>query len=585
MSIETTIRRAEVDAQNGRIDRAIEGLRLALRVRPGQPQVIGTLGRLLAQAGRFADAERTLARLVHMAPTVPEHRNNLANVLSAAGRSEEAATEWRRAIELDARFLPAHFGLCEMLVRLGRPGEAIEVANEGLAIAPDFAELAFSRAGALEAAGRVEEAVEAIEDLIAKHPHTPMFAARRLVLLNYLPRSPEHLAEAREAYSGTLPKPASRTPIANPDPDRPLRLGVLSGDLRTHSVAYFVEALLDRPPAGTTLIAFSTSPESLDDERSKRLRESFDIWIGVGPLDDEALARTIREQQVDVLLELSGHFGGNRLPALSSRPAPIVVNAIGYPASTGHPAVDWRLVDSITDPPGSEAACSERLLRVDPCFLCYTPPSSAAVPAVPDQDAPITFGSFNLATKIADPTVRLWSAVLEAMPGTRLLVKSRGLGEDATRARLADRFEQAGVARDRLELVGWTPDLESHLSLYRRVHVALDTTPYSGTTTTCEALWMGVPVVTLPGELHRSRVTASLLAAAGLSDLVASDPADFVRIACEFASDRARLVAHRASARERLEASPLLDRAAYSRRVHAAIRECWKRACAEHGDT
>ncbi|MGA1076745.1 MAG: hypothetical protein ACO307_16690, partial [Ilumatobacteraceae bacterium] len=151
-------------------------------------------------------------------------------------------------------------------------------------------------------------------------------------------------------------------------------------------------------------------------------------------------------------------------------------------------------------------------------------------------------------------------------------------------ARLLDRFEQAGVARDRLDLVGWTPDLESHLSLYHRVHVALDTTPYSGTTTTCEALWMGVPVVTLLGEMHRSRVSASLLAAAGLSDLVASDPSDFVRIARELAGDRARLVAHRVSARARLAASPLLDGEAYSRRVHAAIRQCWKRACAEFGN-
>jgi predicted O-linked N-acetylglucosamine transferase (SPINDLY family) len=584
MSIETTIQRAQLDAQSGRIDRAIDGLRFALRLRPNHPQATGVLGRLLVQAGRLDEAERVLARLVQRAPTVPDYRNNLANVLAAADRPEDAAAEWRRAIDLDANFLPAYFGLCEMLVRLGRPGDALDVAARGLSIAPDFAELAFARVGALEAAGRVDEAADALGRLIEAHPREPMLAARRLVLLNYLPRERAVLTAALADYASGLPKPGSRSPIASPDPDRPLRLGILSGDLRTHSVAYFVEALLRDPPEGTAWVAFSTSPAAAGDELSQRLRRQFDTWIEAGPLDDAALARSIREQRIDVLVELSGHFSGNRLSALSSRPAPVVLTAIGYPASTGHPAIDWRLVDSITDPPGSEGDCRERLLRLDPCFLCYTPPASAPAPSMPEEGDPITFGSFNIATKISEPTVRLWSAVLAVVRKSRLLVKSRGLDEETTRLRLLDRFEQAGVARDRLELVGWTPDLESHLSLYHRVHVALDTTPYSGTTTTCEALWMGVPVVTLLGGMHRSRVSASLLAAAGLSDLVASDPSDFVRIACELAGDRARLVAHRVSARERLAASPLLDGEAYKRRVHAAIRECWKRTCAEYGN-
>ncbi|MGA1046263.1 MAG: tetratricopeptide repeat protein, partial [Phycisphaerales bacterium] len=313
MSIETTIARAELDAKSGRIDRAIDALRLALRLKPNHPQATGVLGRLLVQAGRLDEAERLLARLVQGAPAVPDYRNNLANVLAAADRPEDAAAQWRRAIDLDANFLPAYFGLCEMLVRLGRPGDALEVAARGLSIAPDFAELAF---------------------------------ARRLVLLNYLPRERAVLTEALADYASGLAKPGSRSPIAGPDPDRPLRLGILSGDLRTHSVAYFAEALLRDPPPGTAWVAFSTSPAAAGDELSQRLRRHFDTWIEAGPLDDAALARSIREQRIDVLFELSGHFGGNRLSALSSRPAPGVLTAIGYPASTGHPAIDWRLVDS-----------------------------------------------------------------------------------------------------------------------------------------------------------------------------------------------------------------------------------------------
>ena len=255
------------------------------------------------------------------------------------------------------------------------------------------------------------------------------------------------------------------------------------------------------------------------------------------------------------------------------------MTAIGYPASTGHPAVNWRLVDSVTDPPGSEACCTERLLRLDPCFLCYTPPASAPMPQMPSEDAPIVFGSFNLATKISEDTVRLWASVLESVPESRLLVKSRGLDERATRDRLAARFEIAGVARERLELVGWVPEATDHWSLYRRVHVAIDTVPYSGTTTTCEALWMGVPVVTLPGDLHRSRVSASLLHAAGLPELVAADAAAFVKIARDLAGDRSWLTNFRVEARDRLRGSALLDAKSHADRLHALLRSCFQEAC------
>ena len=296
-------------------------------------------------------------------------------------------------------------------------------------------------------------------------------------------------------------------------------------------------------------------------------------------MDDATLDAAIRMRRIDVLLELSGHTNGGRLRALDRKPAPVIVTAIGYPNTTGHPAVDVRIVDSITDPPGSEACATERLVRIDPCFLCFTPPEDAGTPTLPPVDAPITFGSFNLAAKIAPEAIAMWSAAMAAVPGSRLLLKSRTLVDPGTRQRLVDRLVAGGIAADRVETLAYSPSVADHLALYSRMHVALDTFPYHGATTTCEALWMGVPVVSLAGDRHAARVGASLLAAAGWPELVASTPEEFARLAARLATDRSRLAEFRATARDRLRTSPLLDSAAYAARFHAALRDCWRRHC------
>jgi predicted O-linked N-acetylglucosamine transferase (SPINDLY family) len=293
----------------------------------------------------------------------------------------------------------------------------------------------------------------------------------------------------------------------------------------------------------------------------------------VHALDDAALDALVRRERVDALLELNGHTGDNRLPALARKPAPLLVTAIGYPDTTGVPAIDLRLVDSTTDPPGAEAACTERLLRLDPCFLCYTPPDEAPAPAPPPETAAPTFGSFNNASKLVPRTVALWAKVLRAAPGSRLLLKSIGLEDASIRAAVTRRFAAEGIDASRLELRDARLDRAEHLALYGQVHVALDPTPYNGTTTTCEALWMGVPVVTLPGVRHASRVSASLLGAAGFPQWIAADEATFVRLATGLAADRPALAALRTSMRDTLRASPLLDAPAYARRLFGRLAE------------
>jgi predicted O-linked N-acetylglucosamine transferase (SPINDLY family) len=387
-------------------------------------------------------------------------------------------------------------------------------------------------------------------------------------------------AEHRK-YALGVAAPAAAV-ITDADPDRPLRIGVLSGDLRTHSVGYFAEAFMRNMPAGWTLVAFSTTADRGNDAMTMRFRAMCNSWVDASPLNDAALDAAIREHRIDVLVELSGHTSGGRLTALDRKPAPVIVSAIGYPNTTGHPCIDWRIVDSVTDPAGAEALCTERLARIDPCFLCYTPPADAPIPEMPPADQPVTFGSFNLTSKIRDETIAVWARVLAAVPCSRLLLKSKSIADPTTLGRLQARMQAGGIDPSRIDSIAYTKTVDEHLRLYARVHVALDTMPYNGTTTTCEALWMGVPVVCVEGDRHAARVGASLLRATGCEHLLGSTADEFVDIAVKLAHDRAQLTALRSESRARLLASPLMDSRRYAERFHSALRECYR---AQHART
>ncbi|MCE2881069.1 MAG: hypothetical protein LW636_01725, partial [Planctomycetaceae bacterium] len=391
-----------------------------------------------------------------------------------------------------------------------------------------------------------------------------------LLALNYSSRPADEIAAAHRAYASCVRGPAAAPPRRAAG--GPLRVGVLSGDLRTHSVGYFAEVFLRRAPSEVEWVVFSTAVPDAGDAMMARFRAEASEWVECAFLDDAALDAAIRARQLDVLLELSGHTAGARLAALDRKPAPAIVTAIGYPNTTGHPAVDARIVDSTTDPEGAERLSTERLLRIDPCFLCYTPPADAPAPEMPAADAPFTFGSFNLSTKVGADAVSAWAHAMRAVDGSRLLVKSRTLEGEHAREHFLSRLEQGGIARERVEIVGYTKGVAEHFALYRRVHVALDTMPYNGTTTTCEALWMGVPVLTVVGDRHAARVGASLLRAAGLGAWVAQNTDELAGIAAALARDHGALAAWRRNLREILRSSALLDQAAYHQRFVAALR-------------
>ena len=561
----------------GQRARAVDLVRVHLRLRPRDVEAISLMGVLLQGAGELEESERWLRRAIAMEPRNAAAINNLGVTLSFARRQREAIEQWELATALAPAYPLPWISLAQGYVQCNEAGRGVEAGERAVRLAPEAPAAHANLAFALFQAGRIEEALVASGNAIDRMPSEPRLHSSRLLMMNYLSLPAHEVLEAHRRFGAACPAPR---PAADrdPAPDRPLRLGIVSGDLRDHSVGFFAEALLAHRPSDVAAVAFVTQLCPPGDAAAARLHGMFDRVVDAWPLSDRAVDDAIRGEGIDVLVELSGHSGGNRLTALASKPAPVVISAVGYPNTTGLPAVDWRLVDSVTDPPGAEERCTERLLRLDPCFLCYRPPDLAVEPAMP-PGGPITFGSFNNGAKIGAECAGLWARLLRAVPGSRLLVKTQTLADPAVQSQVRRRLAAAGIGDDRIELLSQSSTRAEHLALYHRVHVALDSVPYNGTTTTCEALWMGVPVVAVRGDRHASRVSASLLSAAGHPEWVAEDADGFVRIAGSLAADPARLSAIRSALRGELLASPLTDAREYGRRFHEAIRACWRGWC------
>lgn len=532
------------------------------------------------QSGGGREAIRILESLVARQPLLSGLRLNLAAALLHDQQVDEAAHHYRQAFELDPGNGAAVLGLVLCANASARSDQALALCVRHRSVQQPWPQLALAEAAALHAQGRVAEQIDRLcRALIASPGHPELYSAL-LLALQYSPMPPAERERAHRQWCQLRP-PISPLPPAAPLPaGRRLRtVGLLSGDLRSHSVGWFAQALFASPAAGPQalrLVVLATHPPQPQDPLQCWFREQAAGWIDAAGLDDLTLAETIRREAIDILIDLSGHTSGARLSLLDHQPAPVILSAIGYPGHPGHPAIQGHLVDALTDPPASLGGSALPRLHLDPCFLCYTPPPEAPPPLLPPVDAPLCFGCFNQPAKISDPTLAVWAEILAALPEAQLLLKGRSLADPAARALLLERAEAFGIAAERLRLEPWQVERQQHLALYQQVHVALDPFPYNGTTTTCEALWMGVPVVALAGDHHGGRVGLSLLTAAGWPELVAPSPQALVATAVGWAQDRPRLERFRQQARDQLQNSVLLDAAGYRRRFEAAMHQLWQ---------
>jgi predicted O-linked N-acetylglucosamine transferase (SPINDLY family) len=603
----------------GRFAEAEASYRRALAIRPDFAEVHSNLGTALREQGRPVEAEASHRRAMELKPEYAGAHNNLGSALQTLGRLSEALASYRRALELTPDYHEAHTNLGNALYLQGRFAEAEASHRRALAIKPDFAEAHSNLGNALffqgrlaEAdashrralqldpnsagahsnlgnglldLGRLAEAEASFRRALALAPDFPNARSNLLLALNYTERlSRAALFEEHRAWSQRheAPLAAQRLPHPNSrDPQRRLRVGYVSPDFRRHSVACFIEPVLARHDRNAFEV-YCYSNVIHPDRVTERLLALADGARSIVGLSDAQAAAQVRADGMDILVDLAGHTARGRLGVFALKPAPVQASYLGYPNTSGLSAIDWRVTDVHADPPGDgDAFHSERLARLPQTFLCYRPPEEAPAvePAPFLQKGYITFGSFNVLPKVTAEVIRVWAQLLERVPGSRLMLKGRGLGGTLARAHLLGAFAQHGIAEDRLTLLPHDGDFRAHLSRYREMDIGLDPFPYNGTTTTCEALWMGVPVVALAGERHAGRVGASILANLGLEELIAKSVEHYLSLAAALAADGARLASLRETMRARVTASPLRDEAGFAHSLEAAYREMWRRWC------
>ena len=564
------------------IDGAIAAFRQALAHEAGMVSALHGLGLALQSRGDVGPAIEALREALKHKPDNNEIVANLGTLLVDGDSVNEGIALLRRAVAGNPNDATSFAKLANALFKIGQLSESIAACEAAIRLKPDLIAAHASMATALSNQGRLAEAAAAYRRVLELDPDDATTFSDLLFLSNYDADLPlETTAERHRAYGRHFETVAvSARAAAARETDRRLRIGYVSADFREHSVSYFAGSLLqahDRSAVEVICYANVQQP----DAATRRLQAQADGWRNIHGLTDDAAAALVADDRIDILVDLAGHTGGNRLGIFARKPAPVQVTYIGYPNSTGLTRMDCRLVDAITDPPGDgDALYTERLVRLPRCFLAYQPPIDA--PAVRPRPSAttgwITFGSFNTLPKINAGTVAAWAAILNGVPGSRMLIKAPSLADAGTRTAYEAMFAGHGVAASRLELVAALKERSEHLDLYNRVDIGLECFPYNGTTTTCEAMWMGAPVVTFRGDRHAGRVGASLLQAVGLGDWVAPSRDGFIALACALAGQPERVATLNRTLRERMQASPLCDMRGLARAVEAAYREMWARA-------
>jgi protein O-GlcNAc transferase len=570
--------------EQGKRDEAIAATRQAIRLNRNHAEAHSNLGSMLQNQAKLEEAVVACRQAIRINPQYAEAHMNLGAVLFEQGRLDEALGATRQAIRLKPTHAEAHSNLGSMLREQGMLDEAVAACRQAIRIKPPYAEAHLNLGAALADQGRPDEAVAIYCEAIRLKADFVSASSALAFCMNYMEKvSVGQVFEAHREWDERHGRPLPRAAYTNDrSPGRRLMVGYVSPDFRQHSVAYFLEPLL-RSHDRNAVEVFCYADVSAPDARTQLFKGLAHHWMTTVGMSDEALAERIRNDGIDILVDLAGHTAKNRLPVFARKPAPVQVTWLGYPNTTGLDAIDYRLVDAVTDPEGkADAFASEALVRLPEGFLCYGVRDETPAPTTPPclSKGFVTFGSLNNPAKLSAATLDAWAQMLTRLPAARLLLKGKPFTDAATRALYLERLAERGVAAERLELVGWLPDSRAHLALYGRVDVALDPFPYNGTTTTCEALWMGVPVVTLSGDRHAGRVGASLLTQIGVTDLIADSIDAYVEMAVALAGDPTRLADLRRSLRPRMAASSLCDTAGFARKVEDAYRTMWARWCA-----
>ena len=535
----------------GRYKEAVASYRRALALKPDFPEALNNMGTVLHKLGQVAEAEKSYRSALALQPTNSDIHNNIGTLCQNLGHLTEAASSYRRSLECDPSYIDAYSNLGSVLAELGQLEQATECYKKALELDPQYA-IAHSN-------------LLFTNNYMSEHSSSPLLVEARQF-------GEMVAAQAKPFTSWKCP----------PEINRKLRVGIVSADFRQHPVGYFAEnvlrAVAKHAASRVSLIALSNHPQY--DEFTKRIKSACAAWHDVYGMSDQQLANLIHDEAIDILIDLSGHTAENRLPAFAWKAAPVQVTWLGYFATTGVSEIDYLIADPWTLPPEEEQFFTERIWRLPETRLCFTPPKVdlpvSGLPAL--TSGQITFGCFNNLTKVTDMVVAVWSTILKTVPKSRLFMKARALQETTVQEELISRFSKYGIGRERLILEGYVPRSD-YLAAYHRIDIGLDPFPYPGGTTTAEALWMGVPVLTLAGERFLARQGVGLLMNAGLPDWVATDQEDYVSRAVANASNLEHLASLRAGLRQQVLASPIFDATRFARHFEAALRGMWEKWC------
>ncbi|MBF0269877.1 MAG: tetratricopeptide repeat protein [Alphaproteobacteria bacterium] len=542
---------AAAAAEMGETEAAVSLYRRALRIPPQRPQTLSAFGALLARIGQGAEAIALLRQALALSPNSPQLHYNLGKALAGSGNTLQAIASYQQAISLDPKFVWAFTNLGNALADLGRHEEASHAYRQAIRLAPSDAAL--------------------WSNFLLSRQYAEAETA-------------ETLFGASIGFEESVGLPLRKTWKAHAnsrDAERILRVAFISADLRRHPVGYFLEGVLAHLDPSKVAVRVYCDHRK-DDDLTQRMRAHVPAWTVVDGMDDAALAKRIREDEIDILIDLAGHTASNRLRVFAMKPAPVQVSWMGYVSTTGLKAMDWIVSDRHQIFPDEDRFYVEKVACLPNSWLCFTPPAEAPPPSRSPaiENGFVTFGCFNNPVKLSQRTLRSWAALLADLPTARLLLRAQAFQSSERAEYFRSQMMAAGLDPSRLDV---SPGLAHGdlLASYAQVDIALDPMAYSGGVTTLEALWMGVPVVTLPGATFASRHSTSFLDTLGLNELIASSEADYIAKAKGLAADLARLQELRGELRARMSASPLLDCKTFTRNLETLLRDLWKHWCAD----
>jgi predicted O-linked N-acetylglucosamine transferase (SPINDLY family) len=569
----------------GRLDEAIASFRQSIRLNPDLAESHEDLGNALKDDGQLEQAIASLRQAVQLKPELAKAHNNLGNLLTRMGQLDEAIAAYGRAIQHKPDFAEAYSNLGNALQNKGQLDEAIAACRRAVRLWPDSVAARCNLANALKEKGQVDDAIALFRQALRLNPNDVCVHSNLILTLHYHPGyDGKMIHDELRLWNRQHADPLKKLIQAHTnsrDPDRRLRIGYVSPDFRVHVVGQNLLPLLRRHDHRQMEI-FCYSNVLRPDAITEQLQRHTDVWRSIVRLSESQAVDLIRQDQIDILVDLALHTAENRLVIFAHKPAPVQVTYLGYCGSTGMDAIDYRLSDPHLDPSDSDLSFySERTIRLPETYWCYSVagPTPDPLPSPAATMGYVTFGCLNNSAKVSPPALDLWAGILQAVPRSRLILHFHpGPNLDAVR----ERFAAKGISPERLQFPSHQP-WPQYVRTHGRIDIALDPFPWGGGITTCDALWMGVPVVSLVGRTAVGRGGVSILTNVGVQELIAQTPEQYVQIATDLAGDLPRLAELRRTLRGRMQASPLMDAPRFARNVEAAYRRMWRNWCATVG--